>query len=181
MLHLQLTLLLTYVTLPFIMLHMRRTDRQQDSEFALEIIAKAEYGVLSMVDSKGNPYAIPISPALVGNTIYIHSATVGAKLDIMANNNKVSLTCVGYTHLLPNKFSTYYNSAIAYGIAELVTDNEEKKEALLAIAKKYAPGFPHEAGPYIERRLEQTAVIRITLSQVTAKAHLPPKEQGENL
>jgi len=160
---------------------MRKIDRQQNSDAALDIIAKAEYGVLSMVNTDGNPYAIPISPVLVGNTIYIHSSTVGTKLDSMARNNRVSLTCIGYTSLQPQKFSTYYESAIAYGTAELVYNTEEKRIALEAIAKKYAPGFLQEASPYIAKRLDQTAVIRITVSQVTAKAHVPPKEQGENV
>ena len=152
---------------------MRRIDRQLDDAEALKIMAKAEYGVLSLVDTDGSPYAIPVSPAIAGSTIYIHSAMVGTKLDIIANNNKVSLTCVGYTCLQPSKFTTEYESAIAYGTAELVTDEEEKRLALMAISKKYAPTFPHEATKHIEKHVTQTAVIRITISQATAKANLP--------
>jgi nitroimidazol reductase NimA-like FMN-containing flavoprotein (pyridoxamine 5'-phosphate oxidase superfamily) len=154
---------------------MRRKDRQQDTEFARSVIRTAEYGVLSLVDHDNTPYAIPVSPALVGDTVYIHGATEGKKLAVIANNNKVCLVCVGKTQLLPGEFSTEYESTIAYGTAEIVEDEGEKTEALLAIARKYSPQYKDEAVAYIGRALHQTAVVRITIEEMTAKAKLPKK------
>lgn len=158
---------------------MRKKDRQQSREVALHIIAKAEYGVLSMSGPNESPYGIPVSPALVNNTIYVHCATEGYKLDVLAKNKQVCLTCVGYTCLQPSKFSTEYESAIAYGTAELVTDVQEKREALLAISEKYAPEYLKEAHLYIEKRLERTAIIKIEISKLTAKATFSVSQQGD--
>lgn len=154
---------------------MRRKDRQQDTEFARSVIRTAEYGVLSLVDQDTSPYAIPVSPALVGDTVYIHGATEGKKLAVMANNNKVCLVCVGKTRLLPGEFSTEYESTIAYGTAEIVEDDDEKTKALLAIANKYSSQYTDEAVAYIGRALHHTVVVRITIEEMTAKAKLPKK------
>lgn len=40
---------------------MRRKDREMSREFGLEVIDRAAYGVLSVVDSDGAPYALPLS------------------------------------------------------------------------------------------------------------------------
>lgn len=152
---------------------MRRKDRLQDTEFARSVIRTAEYGVLSMVDQDNTPYAIPVSPALVGDTVYIHGATEGKKLAVIANNRKVCLVCVGKTRLLPGEFSTEYESTIVYGTAAIVGSDAEKTEALLAIARKYSPQFMDKAVAYIERALHQTVVVRITIEEMTAKAKLP--------
>lgn len=161
------------VPLVYHMNMMRRKDRQQDTEFARSVIRSAEYGVLSMVDRDNSPYAIPVSPALVGDIVYIHGATEGKKLAVIADNSKVCLVCVGRTRLLPGEFSTEYESTIAYGTAAIVEDDGEKTEALLAIARKYSPQFTDEAVAYIGRALHQTVVVRITIEEMTAKAKLP--------
>ena len=152
---------------------MRRKERQQDNEFARTVIATAEYGILSMVDADSMPYAIPVSPALVGERIYIHGATTGKKLETIAHNNKVCLNCISRTHLLPSEFTTEYESATAYGTASVVDDVAEKIEALLAIARKYSPDYLDEAVDYIERAIRKTTVICITVEKLTAKAKFP--------
>lgn len=154
---------------------MRRKDRQQDSEFARKVLEAAEYGVLSMTDAQGNPYAIPISHALVGDRIYLHGATEGKKLRILEVNDRVCFTCVGRTNLLPSQFSTEYESVIVFGRATVVEDETERRAGLLALAGKYSPSFMPEANAYIDRSGKQTVVIRIMIEHMTAKAKLPKK------
>jgi hypothetical protein len=155
---------------------MRRRDRQQSEEFARNLIEVAPYGVLSMATLDGRPYAIPISHALAGNIIYVHSATEGTKLQRIATNPQVVFSCVGKIHTLPSEFSTEYESAIVHGIATLVSDENEKREALRAIAHKYSPNYKEEAEQYIERSGNHTTVIAIRIESITAKAKLPKKE-----
>ena len=57
---------------------MRRRDREMPKEFALEIIDKCGYAVLSMIDQDA-PYAVPISVARDGDTVYFHCAKEGRK------------------------------------------------------------------------------------------------------
>lgn len=152
---------------------MRRSDRKQDEAFARKVLIDAEYGVLSLVDQQGKPYAVPLSFVLSDDIIYIHGATEGAKLRILEQNTNVVFTCVGRTNILPEQFSTEYESAIAYGLASIVTDVQEKRRALLLLAKKYSPEFDIQAKAYVDRALDHTAVIAISIESLTAKAKLP--------
>jgi nitroimidazol reductase NimA-like FMN-containing flavoprotein (pyridoxamine 5'-phosphate oxidase superfamily) len=155
---------------------MRRTDRQQSEDFGRKVLQSASYGVLSLVDKSGEPYAIPLSFALADQTIYLHSATEGEKLRILAANPQAVFTCVGKTRVLPDKFSTEYESAIVSGLAHVVTDHAQKRAGLLALAQKYSPQYHKEAESYIERMIDKTTVIALTIQKITAKARLPKKE-----
>lgn len=39
---------------------MRRKDRETDENFALGIVDKCEYSVLSMIDNQGEPYCVTV-------------------------------------------------------------------------------------------------------------------------
>ena len=43
---------------------MRRKDREMDKNFALDVLKKSPYVVLSLTDENNNPYCIPISIVL---------------------------------------------------------------------------------------------------------------------
>lgn len=90
----------------------RRRDRLLDEERALELLKDGEYGVLSMV-SENSGYGIPVNFVWNGkNSVYIHCAPVGRKLEALKVNNRVSLCIIGNVNLLPGKFTTEYESAI---------------------------------------------------------------------
>ena len=53
----------------------RRRDRLLDEERAIQLLQTAEYGILSMIDEDGMPYAIPVNHVWNGrDSIYIHCA-----------------------------------------------------------------------------------------------------------
>jgi len=156
---------------------MRRKDRQQDSAFAKQVLETAPYGILSMIDGDGSPYAIPISFALAGERIYIHGATEGKKLRLIGADGRICFTVVGKTRLLPAQFSTEYESVVVFGTARIVTDEQERHDGLMALARKYSPEFTQEAEAYIARARNETSVIRIDITQMSAKAKLPKPSQ----
>ncbi|WP_423219361.1 pyridoxamine 5'-phosphate oxidase family protein [Clostridium lundense] len=116
----------------------RRKDRSLEEKATLELLKASEYGILSMVGANGYGYGIPLNYTLIDNCIYFHCAIEGFKLDNINKNNKVSFCVVGQTQLLPEKFSTKYESALAFGKAYEVFD-EEKELALKSIIEKYSP------------------------------------------
>ena len=70
----------------------RRRDRLMDEARARELLESSEYGVLSMVTPEGEPYGIPVNMIWDGReSLYIHCAPVGRKLDALAVNPKVSV------------------------------------------------------------------------------------------
>lgn len=148
---------------------MRRKDRELGNDEIVEILKNNSYGVLSTISQNGYPYAVPVSYVYLNNSIYFHSATEGHKLDNILANNKVSFCVVGGTCILPEKFSTKYESVIIFGTAAEIFE-DEKNAALLEIIKKYSPDYITEGKEYIKNSSNATKVIKISIDHFSGKA-----------
>lgn len=148
---------------------MRRIDRAVSDTEARTLLAAAEYGVLSMTSTDGEPYGIPLNFALEGDYLYFHCALEGRKIDLLTRNPRVSICAVGKTELIPSAFSTKYESVIATGSAEMV-EGDEKRKGLVLLVEKYSPQYVAEGKAYIEKLFDATEVFRIRIDGVTGKA-----------
>jgi len=124
---------------------------------------------LSTVGEDHQPYGVPISFVYKHNCIYFHCATTGHKLDNIEYNSKVSFCVVGKTKLLSEQFATEYESAVVFGVASEVKE-EEKRNALLWIVEKYSPDFIEEGKAYITQKEKATKVIKIEINHISGKA-----------
>ncbi|MCL1980417.1 MAG: pyridoxamine 5'-phosphate oxidase family protein [Proteobacteria bacterium] len=150
---------------------LRREDRRISPEEARELFAGGEYLFMATVGQDGRPYGVPLSYALINNVVYIHCASNGRKLDNLAACPWVCLNVVGPTQpVYDGSFSTYYESAIIEGQARLVTDEEEKNRALLALANKYLPEHMDKAEKDIARSWQRTLVYGVTIDSISGKA-----------
>lgn len=152
---------------------MRRGDRQLPDKAAWALLQRGEYGILSTVDETGQPYGVPLSYALEGETLYFHCAPgVGLKCSNLATQEKACFTVVGKTEVLPEKFSTAYESVIAFGTVTPVVDQLDKKRGLLALTGKYSPGWEAQAEAYADRTLamDGVAVYAFRIHALTGKA-----------
>ena len=110
-----------------------------------------------------------MSYSYTGNVIYFHCAIEGHKVENLRKNNRVSFCVVGKTEVLPEKFSTRYESAIVFGKAFELTD-DEKHKGLLEIVKKYSPGFIKEGLQYIENAVHKARVYKIVIESISGKS-----------
>ena len=149
----------------------RRIDRALPAGEAREILQRADYGVLATVGADGWPYAVPVNHVLSGDVLYIHCAMEGHKLENIAHEERVSFCAVADARVLPEKLSTLYESAIAFGRAALVTDSTEKRRALELLAVRFCGDVTPEAERTIATSGPQTAVVRIRLERIAGKAH----------
>ncbi len=152
-------------------MQMRRKDRERDAAFGLKLFEECEYATLATVSEDGTPYCIPISVVLDGEYIYMHGAKEGHKVQNFLHNENVCLNCVGKTKLLPDKFSTEYESAVVFGKIEIVEDEQEKIRALMKICEKYAPSNIENAQKMVSASLNNVGIYKIKISKITAKAH----------
>lgn len=148
---------------------MRRKDRQMDRTFALEVIDRCPYAVLSMVQEDGTPYGVPLSIVRLGDWIYFHCAMAGKKLEALGHQDRVSLSCVSHVRPLTHEFTTEYESAIVSGQAMRVEEEEEKIEALRAVCLRYTPANMDRFDSEVARSLHRTDVWKIYMDEVTAK------------
>ena len=150
---------------------MRRKDQEMSGEFALEVVRDFEYGVLATVNSDNTPYAIAISPVLFQGAVYFHCADEGKKLDNIAANPCVCLTCVQNTKLIPERFTTLYESAVVFGKCEIVSEKEEKIAVLRALCEKYARSNMVNFDDAAEKSIDRTCICKITIDAITGKAN----------
>lgn len=148
---------------------MRRTDRQRDAAFALEVLRKAPCATLSLVTPQGEAYGIPISPAVTEKGIYFHCATEGKKLDCIRAHPQVCLSAASKMRTLPEEYSVAYDSAVVFGRAEIVEDEAERIEALRAICQRYVPRHMDRFDSILTENLSCTCVVRIIPEEITGK------------
>jgi len=148
---------------------LRRKDRAIAEEESIELLNKAEYGVLSTVSEDGKPYGIPLNFCIIDDCIYFHCAVAGQKIDNIKHNVAVSFCIVGNTEILPDKFSTKYKSVIISGEAEEVF-GANKQRALEGLLQKYSSKFIEKGTKYIEKLRNETRVFKISINKLTGKA-----------
>lgn len=148
---------------------MRRKERREDESFAFEVLDKADFAVISMIDEDGLPYCLPISVVRIGEKLYFHSAENGRKAEAMSQNPNVCLTAAIDVVSAEDKFTTYFKSAVVRGKAVKVTDDEEKITALKAICERFTPSNMTDFPNAIKMSLPRAAVWRIDIENATGK------------
>ncbi len=126
----------------------------------------------------GYPYAVPINYVYDGTSIYIHSAAQGHKIDALRRNSKCSLCVVDKDDVIPEEFTSYFRSVIAFGTACFVESTDEKIAALRLLGGKYSPGIDPEAEIY--RFIKTVCIIRIDIDSVTGKEAIELTRAGHD-
>ena len=147
----------------------RRQDRLLSEERAREIMAKAEWGVLSMIDLDGKPYGLPLNFVWEDACIYFHCAPQGKKLDALERNGEVSFGVVGDVKLQPAKFTTEYESVVIAGVATIVTSDEERMHALELLLRKLSPHDVEVGLKYASKSFYRTVIVRLDIDTFSAK------------
>lgn len=149
---------------------MRRRDRALSEAEAWEILARAEWGVLSTLGEDGWPYGVPVNHVVLEGRIYVHCAQAGHKLENLAFESKVSYCAVASSEIRPAELSTNFESAILFGRAVVVTEEAEKRQALEALLSRFAPHHPAEGAEAMRKDFARTAVLCIRPERLTGKA-----------
>src|SRR5262249_49351349 len=130
--------------------------------------------------AEGQTYVIPTMYARVGDAIYFHGSAASRMLRGLASglNVCVTVTLVDGIVLARSVFnhSMNYRSVVALGNAELVDEPEEKREALREFTEKILPGRWEQARQPSEKELKATSILRLPLSEVSAKVRVGPPE-----
>ena len=131
-------------------------------------------------DAQGSVYHRQFHPSR-----WHHCALDGDKLDAIAAHPEVCLSAV--TQCKPTvgpkdgSFTLQYRSAIAFGRAELVTNEDEKIQALRIISERFLPGHMNAFEEAVTRSLHRTAVVRITLASAPTGKRKQYDKNGEEM
>ena len=148
---------------------MRRIKQQLTQEECVKILECGRTGVLAVLGDDGYPYTVPINYYYTDGKIYLHCAKSGHKLDAIRSNPKVSFCVVERDDILQEKFTTLFKSAVAFGKAEILTDKEEMRSSVTALAEKYCPDFLDEIPAEVEHGFDMLCMIKINIEHLTGK------------
>lgn len=148
---------------------MRRKTQSLSHAMCEEILRRATAGVLAVAGDDGYPYAVPLSYAYEDGRILFHGALTGHKLDAIAREDKVSFCVIDGDQVVPEEFTTYFRSVIAFGRARVLSSEPEKRQALEILADKYAPGLAETRDREIAGQAARTAVVEIVIEHLSGK------------
>ena len=147
---------------------MRRKRQKMEDGEARAVLAAATSGVLSLMGDDGYPYGVPLSHAYADGRLLFHGAAAGHKLDAMRANPKACYTVVERDSVVPEEYTTYYRSVIAFGQVR-VLEGDEKLEALRALGERFWPDHPAELEAEIGPRLAHMTVFAMDIEHLTGK------------
>ena len=148
---------------------MRRIKQQLSKEECEEILAQGKTGVLAVLGDDGYPYTVPINYYYTDGKIYLHCAKTGHKLDAIKKEQKVSFCVVARDDILQEKYTTLFKSVVAFGKAEILTDENEMRSSVTALAEKYCTDCLEEIPAEVERGFGILCMIKINIEHMTGK------------
>jgi uncharacterized protein len=124
----------------------------------------------------GQPFVIPTMFARVGDHLYFHGSAASRMLRGLSSGLPVCVTVTLLDGLVLARsvfnHSMNYRSVVALGHATLIDNPEEKLLALQAFTEKLIPGRWNEARQPNEKELKATSVLKLPLSEVSAKIRI---------
>jgi len=129
---------------------------------------------------ENQPYVIPTLYARVGEAIYFHGSAASRMLRNVSAGVRVGVTVTLTDGIVLARsvfnHSMNYRSVVALGTASLVDEPDEKTEALRAFTEKLLPGRWNDARQPNEKELKATSILRLPLTEVSAKIRTGPPE-----
>ena len=150
----------------------------KSKERIIEFLSSQQTGRISSIDENGFPQIIPMNFVFISDAVYIHSHIRGEKLDNIRRNQKVGFEVDKSLEFLPSYFSdptdasladTLYISVVIKGNASIVSDKEEKTNALNGLMKKYQPEGGYEPIKPDMDVLKEVEVIKIIPESLRGK------------
>jgi len=133
----------------------------------------------------GQPFVIPTGYARSGDKIYIHGSAASRMLRNLDAGVDVCVTVTLLDGLVLARsgfhHSMNYRSVVVLGKARLVTDPQEKLDALTLFTNHIVPRRWEEVRPPTEQELKGTSVLAVPLDEVSAKVRSgPPIDDDED-
>ncbi len=148
---------------------MRRKEQLLSQAETIAILKKGSCGVLGVSGDDEYPYAVPISYVYMDGKLFFHGAPSGHKIDGIRRNNKVSFCVIDQDEVIQKSFTTHFRSAIVFGKARILTDDQERRMAMEALLEKYSPDYIQEGQLAIARGWEKVCLVEITVEHMTGK------------
>lgn len=177
---------------------LRRRRQELGYAACAEILERNTSGVLALAGDGGYPYAVPLSYAYVPaepvvsggdaplqyafpcgspapqdpplGRLLFHSAREGHKIDAILCDGRASFCVVDQDRVVPEEFTTYFRSVIAFGRVRVIERDAEKRAAVELLSQRFAPEVPlerHEAE--IDRFWQNLTMLELAVEHLSGK------------
>jgi nitroimidazol reductase NimA-like FMN-containing flavoprotein (pyridoxamine 5'-phosphate oxidase superfamily) len=160
---------------------MRRTDREIESREEMDDIIRGSH-VCRIALAKDNiPYIVPVSFGYDGESIYIHTAKEGKKINIIKINNNLCFEFERNVKLFKDpdnacKWTFSYESVIGFGKIYELESFEDRKNGLNKIMSQYSG----KEWVFGEDKLNGIRVWRIGINSITGKRSISKRTAFAN-
>ena len=139
------------------------------------MLKQSPVGRIATINRKGIPVVKPVNFLYLDGRVYFHSSQKGEKVSDIRRGSPVCFEVdepIAYVAAsgVACESDYYYRSIIIKGVAALVSDREKKLRILEKMMEKYQPEGGYGRIP--ERILRKTALVEISVDQVTGKEKL---------
>src|SRR6266496_1443936 len=155
-----------------------------DHETIYQILDEALICHVGFVQA-GQPFVIPINFARIDDSIVFHGAKASRLLKHIEAGHPVCVeaTIVDGLVLARSVFhhSMNYRSVVLFGKGRAVENEQEKMDALKAVAEHLIPGRWAEARLPDRKEMNATRVVSIKIDEASAKVRIgPPVDEPED-
>jgi nitroimidazol reductase NimA-like FMN-containing flavoprotein (pyridoxamine 5'-phosphate oxidase superfamily) len=165
----------------------------QSKKKIVEFLNNQSVGRIASIDTNGYPQIIPMNFVYLqqgylsnnltdtirrSDAVYMHSYSLGEKLDNIKRNPKVGFEVDRHICFLPSYYfhptdasqaDTLYISVVIKGTAYIVEDNEEKSQALNSLMKKYQKEGKYKILDPSMPSVHEVTVIKIVPKEMRGK------------
>ncbi len=131
----------------------------------------------------GRPAVIPTLHARIGDEVVIHGSAASRMLRALATGIDVCLTATLIDGLVLARsafhHSVNYRSVVLYGQAHLLTEPDEKEQALEAFTERLLPGRWADVRWPTRKELKATTVLKLPIAEGSAKVRTGPPIDDE--
>jgi uncharacterized protein len=150
----------------------RHRDRGQTDRGALYEVLDAGLICHLGVVAGGDPVVLPTAYGRDGDTLYLHGSSANGAFRA-ANGQRVCVTVTHMDGLVAARsvfsHSVNYRSAVVFGTAAVVKDEDERWQALRLITDHLIPGRWAAARQPTAKELAATAVLSLPLAEASVK------------
>lgn len=157
-------------------------DMSEDRREIEAFLQEMTHGFLGTTGPDGWPSVTPLNYVFENGAVYFHGARIGAKMNAIAADARVTFTVTKEYAIIPSYFtdpvmacpaSTYFKSVVIFGYAREVDDAEEKAAALSSFMRKLQPEGGYKTIAADDKdyapRLKGVCVVKIEADRITAK------------
>jgi uncharacterized protein len=162
----------------------RHRERGQADRAALHAVLDAGLICHLGVVIDGAPAVLPTGYGRIGETLYLHGSSANRSFRFAAGAQIcVTVTLLDGLVCARSVFnnSMNYRSAVMYGEARLVTDENERRDALRAITEQLIPGRWENSRQPTTKEMAATSVLALALDEASVKMREGgPKDEDED-